>query len=74
MAGIVKQNLYSVKIATYKDSHGWKTERKQSESPGSGKDPQRSKACRETANLPQAGARGPRTIPRTITARCMMRY
>jgi hypothetical protein len=34
MAGIVKQNLYSVKIATYKDSHGWKTETKQSESPG----------------------------------------
>ena len=34
MAGIVKQNLYSVKIATYKDSHGKKSERKQSEPPG----------------------------------------
>jgi hypothetical protein len=29
MAGIVKQNLYSVKIAIYKDSHGKKSERKQ---------------------------------------------
>ena len=28
MAGIVKQNLYSVKIATYKDSDGWKTQEK----------------------------------------------
>ena len=30
MPALVKQNLYTVKIATYKDSHGKKTEGKQS--------------------------------------------
>ena len=36
MAGIVKQNLYSVKMAAYKGSHGEKRERKQSKASGSG--------------------------------------
>ncbi len=31
MPALVKQNLYSVKIATYKDSHDWKTKGKQGE-------------------------------------------
>ena len=39
----VKQNLYTVKIATYKDSHGKKSERKQSEPPGANAGPHCSK-------------------------------
>ena len=31
MPAFVKQNLYTVKIATYKESHGKKTKGKQSE-------------------------------------------
>ena len=46
MVGIVKQNLYSVKIATYKDSHGKKSERKQSRPARAGIHPQGSKAGR----------------------------
>src|SRR5437899_2453663 len=41
MPAPVKQNLYTVKIAPYKESHGWKTKTKQGEPPAQ---PRRGKA------------------------------
>jgi hypothetical protein len=42
MRAFVKQNLYTVKIATYKESHGWKTKTKQGEPSAS---PQPGEVC-----------------------------
>jgi hypothetical protein len=50
----VKQNLYSVKIAAYKDSHGKNLKRKQSEPSSSGEAAQAGEGCVCKARQPGA--------------------